>query len=473
MAVDIASALGIGSGINTTQLVADLVNAARSPKENQINTKLTTNNARISALSSAKSSLKTFSDALTQLLQSKEYNGQPSSNDPSIASVTLQTGGVPTGLPAQLEVRTLASAQVLESASLAASNSVAGTGTLTFTLGSSSFDVTLASPTNTLADLASAINAKKAGVTASVVTDKSGARLVLKGETGADQAFTIAAGVDADTDLQRFVYAGTNTATMSKAQSAHNAEITLDGVDMEFATNDVSTAIPFLRIDLNKAAPGTMVTLATTQPTTTISELVKDYVDAYNKLKTALNQSMAPALPASGAVTSDNIGSVGLLSGDNGVREMAKRLSTLTYSKLSNDGPYQTLADLGVSTNRDGTLKLDTTKLDAALKADPEAVTQMINPTVPDTGHPGLAGVLKGVTDYLNGTDGPLASSTKVYDNLKAALDKQLGKLDDDMTTYEQRLTKTYSAMQTRLLALKATQTYLTQQIDVWNNKSN
>lgn len=275
--IDIAGALGIGSGINTAQLVADLVSASRTPKETVLNSRISTNDARISALASAKSSLSGFSTALTELLKSTSYSGQPVSNDATIASVSLIEGGIPTGLPAQIEVRKLAKAQVLESTTLAASTAIAGTGTLTFTNPTSgaTFDVTLASPDNTLADLARAINTQNGGVTANVVTDSNGARLVLKGATGEDSAFTVST---TSTDgLERFAWNGT-TGTLASKQVAQNAEITIDNVDMEFATNEVTTAIPFVRIDLNKAAPGTAITIATNQPTSTMSDLVGEFV---------------------------------------------------------------------------------------------------------------------------------------------------------------------------------------------------
>jgi flagellar hook-associated protein 2 len=173
-----------------------------------------------------------------------------------------------------------------------------------------------------------------------------------------------------------------------------------------------------------------------------MSQLVQEYVQAYNTLKTALNASTAAPVNGSGG---------GVLSGDGGIRDMSNRLGKLVNTTLSSDGVYKTLADLGISTNRDGTLTLDTKRLDAAIAANPEAVTQMLNPAVPDADHPGIAGALKSVTDYLNGTD-------------------RQERLDEQMGSYEERLTLTYTAMQTKLLALKATQTYLTQQISVWTN---
>lgn len=459
--IDIASALGAGSGINTTQLVADLVSASREPKETVINSRMSANNARISALASAKSSLTNFSNALTELLKSTSYSGQPVSNDESIASVSLQAGGVPTGLPAMLEVRQLARAQVMESANLAASTAVAGTGTLTFTTGTSpstSFDVTLASPKNTLADLAKAINDKNGGISATVVTDKNGARLILKGATGEANGFTVTSG-NADAELSRFV---SGAGGLTEKQTAANALVTLDNVDMVFETNEITTAIPFLRIDLNKATPGTKVTIATNQPTATMSDLVGEFVSAYNSLKTALNSS-----------TKSTSSTVGLLSSDSGVREMSRRLATLTNTPLTDSGDYRTLSDIGISTNRDGTLKLDSARLTKVLADNPEAVTQMLNPTVASTTKVGLGGALKSVTDYLNSADGPLATSTATYTKLQESLTKQMDKLDSSMESYEARLKMTYTAMQSKLTAIKATQTYMEQQIAMWNNSDN
>jgi flagellar hook-associated protein 2 len=460
MAVDVASSLGIGSGINTTQLVSDLTNASFQPRENAVNSRMTTANARISALASAKSSLDTFTNALSELLKSSDYNGQPVSNDPSIASVSLISGGVPQGLPAQLEVRQLAAGQVLQANPLTASSDVAGTGALTLTVGSTVKTITLASPKNTLADLATAINDAKAGVTATIVTDQAGARLVLKGETGAAKAFTLTAEASADADLQRFTWDGT-AGSMSRSQQARNAQITIDHVDMEFASNEITTAIPYVRIDLNKAVPGTTVTLATNQPTTSMSDLVQEFVAAYNNLKGALNSSING---------SGDGKTVGLLSSDSGVREMARRLSGLATAQLASTGPYKTLSDLGVRTERDGTLTVNMTTLNAALAADPQAVTQMLNPTVPSATNKGIAGALKDVTDYLNRSDGPLASSKAVYDKLRESLQDQLDKLGTDRADYTAQLTKTYSAMQSQLLKFKATQSYLDQQIEQWNS---
>ncbi|HEX7873714.1 MAG TPA: flagellar filament capping protein FliD [Sphingobium sp.] len=476
----LSNSLGLSYGLNVSELVTNLVAASKTPKQTALNSQLSTNASRISALASAKSSLTTFSTALTELLKSSDYSGQPASSNDTIASVSIPAGatGTPAGLPAQLQVTRLATAQVIKSATIATSSSaaVAGTGTLTLTVGSGTdaktYDIALTSPKNTLADLATAINDKKSGVTASVVTDSSGTRIVMKGATGSTSGFTLApsatsGAVAPDSLLSRFTFDGTTTANsttnaMTRTQEALNAQISIDGVAMEFPTNVVDTAIPNLRIDLNSASPGTSVTLATNQPVSTMSDLVQDFVSTYNTMKSALNLS-----------TRSSANTPGLLSNDSGVRDMSNQLAKLTSMQLSATGPYKTLADIGVSTNRDGTLTVDTARLSKVLADNPAAVTQMLNPTTTSTDSPGLGGALKTVTDYLNAEKGPLATSSNTYDKLKTELEKQLDTLDTKMTDYEAQLTKTYTAMQTRLTAMKATQTYLTQQIDSWNNSKN
>jgi flagellar hook-associated protein 2 len=251
---------------------------------------------------------------------------------------------------------------------------------------------------------------------------------------------------------------------MSRAVTAQDSIIVLDGVEQTYSTNTIDTAIANLRIDLNKAVPGTKVTLATTEPTTSMRDLVVEFVDAYNTLMKALNTATATGTDSSNA---------GVLNGEASVRDMKRQLSAMTSTALTTTGAYKTLSEIGIATNRDGTLKLDTTQLDKAIAADPQAITQMLNPSVKTATNPGLAGLMDSVRDKIQMTDGPLKSTQKKYDLLASELSKQLEKLDDQMTNYEEQLTKTYSAMESRLTAIKATQSYLEQQIAMWNNSDN
>lgn len=461
----ILTALNAGSGIDTSALVSSLVSATREPKQAAITGRQSLNSSRISALASATSSLNTFANALTEVLSGAAYTGTASSNDASIASVTLLSGGSPSGLPAQLTVGQLASARVFSSnaTSGATANSPIGAGTFTISKPGTDpqnptvFNIVIGENA-TFAEAAAAINAANSGVTARVVTDTQGTRLVFKGETGAANDFTISASASPDDSSSTL-----DSMSFTSTSNAQNAKITLDGVAYEYASNTVDDAIPYLRIDLNKASPGTNVTLSMSQPTAGLSDLLKEFVSAYNTLMGALNTATATGADSSSA---------GVLNGVSGVRDMKRQLSAITSTQLASTGTYKTLADIGVSTNRDGTLKLDTVRLAAVMEADPEAITNMVNPKVATDGNPGLSKLMSTVRDNIEKEDGPLKTAQKQYDTLVKEFTKQLEDLDEKMANYEDHLTKVYAAMETRLSALKATQSYLEQQIEVWNNSS-
>ncbi|MBH1999275.1 MAG: flagellar filament capping protein FliD [Sphingomonadaceae bacterium] len=460
----ITTALGVGSGIDTKALVSSLVSAARDPKQQVLASRQSLNSARVSALASASSSLDTFADALNSLLAGTGYSGVPASNDPSIASVSLLPGGVPKGLPAQLEVKQLASARTLASTPVvgATAATAVGVGEMTLTVGGQSATISITSANNSYSGLAAAINASGLGVTASVITDTQGTRLVMKGATGAASDFSLTS--VSGTDLAAFAWSGTDSATMASKSDPKDAIISLDGVEQRYATNTVDTAIANMRIDLNKASPGTLVTLASTEPTTSMRDLMVEFVSAYNTLLKGLNTATSKGADSSSA---------GVLNGESAIRDMKRQLSQMTSTALSASGAYRTLSDIGISTNRDGTLALDTKALDKAIAADPAVITQMLNPAVASATTPGLAGMLDSVRDKIQQKDGPLASAQAKYKGLAETLTKQLEKLDTQMTNYQTQLTNVYSKMETRLTALKATESYLKQQIEIWNNSNN
>lgn len=457
----ITTALGVGSGIDTKALVSSLVAATRDPKQEVITNRQSLNSARISALASASSSIDTFADALNSLLAGTGYAGTPASNDPSIATVGLLPGGVPMGLPAQLEVKQLASARTLASTPVvgATAATAVGEGEMILTVGGQSATISITAANNSYSGLAAAINEAGLGVTASVITDTQGTRLVMKGATGAANDFSLASVSGAE--LAQFAWEGSDSATMASMATPKDAIISLDGVEQRYASNTIDTAIAHLRIDLNKAVPGTLVTLASTEPTTTMRDLMVEFVDAYNTLMKALNTSTS---------TGADSASSGVLNGEASIRDMKRQLSQMTSTGLTSSGTYRTLSDIGVATNRDGTLKLDTDVLDKAIAADPSAITQMLNPAVATATNPGLAGMMDAVRDRVQVKDGALAQAQVKYEALAKSLSEQLEKLDTQMTSYEAQLTTVYSKMETRLTALKATQSYLEQQIEMWNN---
>lgn len=457
----VTSALGLGYGIDSSSIVSGLVSAVRQPKNAALSSKESLVEAQISALANASGALDTFSTALSNLLSDSSYSGQPASSDSSIANVSLTQEGDLSGLPVALEVKQLANSQVLKSTTLTNSAAAAGLGTLTLTTSSGSFAITIDGTNNSLDGLAAAINDADAGVTASVITDSAGARLVLKGGIGASEAFTLADSGNADADLLRFTWDGA-AGGMTRTRTAQNATVVLDGVETSFASNTIVDAIPNVTIDLVKAAIGTTITITEEQPTTSMHDLVVEFTTAYNKLWNALS-----ALTVAGTDGEDG----GILASDASIRQMKGMLNKLTSTPLAASGAYTSLAQIGVYTNKDGTLAVNKDALDAALEADPAAVTAMINPPVQDAGNPGLAGALEAIKDKLQDEDsGSLVNAKERYTAIQKKVAEDREKFEDYMDGYEERLSATFSAMDTKLASLKATQSYLEQQIKMWNS---
>jgi len=464
MSSDIANILGAGSGINSSQVVADLVRATQGPREALIAQKESLNSARISAVASASSALDTFATALTGLLDGQGFSGNLISSNPNIATVGLISGIRPVGLPATLEVTQLASPQRLVSSAVAASGTAVGEGTLTITTAAGSFDAVINSSNDSLAGLATAINAADSGVTATVITDINGARLVFEGEEGVDNSFSISASAGAPATLQAFAYTDAAPGSMTKVADAANSIINVDGITMNNSSNEIDGAITGVRLNLLSAEIGTEIVISGDQPTSSVSDLVNEFVAAYNELRSGLNSATAPGL--AGATG-------GPLAGDSGIRDMIRSLGQLTSTSLTSSGAYQTLADIGVKTNNDGTLSVDQVRLDAVLEADPDAVIKMLEPAVQDVNNPGIAGALQDIRDRLQSTDGSLVTSKERYDTVAEALTVQRERLDAFIERYRTQLETTFAAMDRQLAIINATQSYLTQQIAVWSNSNN
>jgi flagellar hook-associated protein 2 len=158
---------------------------------------------------------------------------------------------------------------------------------------------------------------------------------------------------------------------MTRAQEARDAIVKLDGVEIARETNAISDLVSGVTIQLKAAKPGTVVTLGSSSPKAAIRQGVEDFVGAYNELKAVLDEATAPGTGSAGA---------GPLRGDTSIREMQRQLARLTSTVLSTAGGPSTLAEIGVRTERDGTLTLDGSALDAKLESDPEGVEALFNP---------------------------------------------------------------------------------------------
>jgi flagellar hook-associated protein 2 len=471
MADSIAVTLGAGSGIDTKALVSSLVDAQFAAKTKALTTRKETLTAQISALSQLRSGLTGFSTALSNLVSGGSLSTQPVSSDTSVLSAALLPGASIAGLSATVEVRQLATSQVATSDLVADQAAPFGKGTLTITLGAATYDsdgvptgftpkaganpvpVTIGDGQNSLAAIASAINAANAGVTATIVSDATGSRLVMKGATGAEQAFKIDVAEDATSPGLSALAFNTGAQGLTLTRQANDARVAVDGVEVRRSTNSVSDLIAGVRLDLVKAAVGQTVTIGTSAPTAALSQAVADVVETYNQLITAAK--------------AETNSTTGVLRSDTGARELMRQLGALTNKNLNasaQTGDPTTLAELGVQTNRDGTLTLNKAALQSALARSGPAVEKML--TV------GLGSALRQISITLSAPGGPLTASQSGYTRLQSAIGKEEAKIELDTQTLRDRLTRQYAGMDARVSAYKATQSFLDQQIKSWTRSA-
>ncbi|WP_284054389.1 flagellar filament capping protein FliD [Stakelama marina] len=470
----IVSTLGGGSGIDTTALVKSLVDAQFSAKNDTLDKRAKTLDAQISGISKIKNAVSDFASALEALTKGGTLQSQPTSSDTGIVKASALSGAKLYGFSGSIEVQQLAAAQTANTGVIADPTAAVGKGTLTLTFGTAtvssgsmtSFTAGSGTPVNITIDdtnsslngIASAINAAQAGVTATVLSDSSGARLVLKGKTGADQAFTLKATEDSTAPGLSALDIGPGASGTTIGNVAQDAIVKADGVTLQRSSNSISDLYNGVQLDLVAAKPGTTVSLASAPATDALRNAVNDYVDTYNQLVGMVKQETDPK--------------TGTLSGDSAARNLLDSLSKMTLTNLVNDGSGgpQTLAEIGAATNRDGTLKVDAAQLSDALTNHADAVEKMFSPGLLSTGD-GLSAALRSVADRSTSVIYGLGASAARYTKAQSDITAQQDKASADADAMRTRLTQQFASMDAKVAAYKSTQTFLTQQIAAWNSK--
>ena len=476
----IVQTLGAGSGIDITSLVSSLVTAQYQAKNSQLASQQTTLTAQISGVASVKSGITGFASALASLAGGGTLSTQPSSSNSSVLTATGLSGSKLAGLSATIVVNQLAAAEAATTnttidASAAfrpgtlslqfGTEATDSSGTTSFTAGSTSpVSITIDSSNATLSGIASQINAANAGVTATVIADGNGQRLSIKGATGASQAFELT-GSDTDSTAS-----GLSLSTLSVGRqatgttigtSAQDAIVTLDGATFHRASNSISNLVSGVQLQL-VAASTTPVTLGAVPPGSALSDAVTNIVATYNQLYATLQAQTDPA--------------TGVLRNDPAVTALQRSLAALTTLPLStpsSTGGPSTLADLGVNTNKDGTLSIDTSVLTQVLATSPNDVEAMfaLGTGTTSTGN-GLSAALAAIsaqaTDPVYGLDPDTVNYTTQQTNVTSEQSDQTAAAAATST----QLTQQYAAMDSKIAAYKSTQSFLTAQIAAWNKSS-
>ena len=479
------SSPGIGSGLDVQSIVSQLVAIEQRPLAT-LQTQATTLNTQLSSLGTIKGKLSALQDAAAALSKPDFWAKTTGSSSGIAVNVTSSASATPAEYTVQ--VTQLATAQSLASAGYTGgSTSVVGTGklrietgswanlgtgTAAFTpkSGSLPFDIELGTGEDTLAAIRTKINAAKAGVSASIVNDNTGARLVIRSDTtGEENALRITQVDDSGVKvnggaLAALTYDPTGGAAtlLEEKVPPKNALATLDGLNLVSSSNtfkDVADGMSFTAVT-ETTGP---LTLRVGIDTSAFKSALAKFTTAYNDLNTTIRDlTKYDDASQSGAV----------LQGDRTALSIQSQLRNLVQGTGGTSDTYRRLSDLGIQMQRDGSLKTDDTKLTEALK-NPAEVAKAMSSTSDVTGSSrGIGNLFQSFASIVTGTGGSLGSRTDSLGNRIKLNTKEQDRFNARIEETRTRLLRQYSALDTKLASLSGLNSYMTQQITNWNKST-
>jgi flagellar hook-associated protein 2 len=384
------SSPGISSGLDVKAIVEALVKSEIAPTKNRLDRHEARLTTQLSALGQIKSTLAKLQGAMQNLTELSQFHTLTASVSDTTALSASVVGSDATTGNYQIQIQQLATQQSLATAPYPSSTSSIGDGTLTINFGTYSTGNTSFTPNplqppvtinivpgqDNLLAIKDAINSSGAGVQASLVQDNSGARLTLTStNTGSASAMQISV-VDSDgnnTDLSglsALAYDPTQSInSLTQTIAANNSMVYINGLLLTQSSNQLQNAIEGVSVNLLKAQPGVPVNLSITSNQNQTTALVNQFIQQYNDTMTTLN-----SLTSYNAETKKG----SPLQSDAGIRMLKFNLSNLIGQPIDGlEGPLHSLADLGITTDINGVLTLDTDTYNAALTNYPNAIAAL------------------------------------------------------------------------------------------------
>jgi flagellar hook-associated protein 2 len=445
--------LGIGSGLDIKSLVTQLVAADRAPMDSRIARQTQSVATQLSAMGALKGALSGFQSALTPLATGAKFQAMSAASADETVFTASAAGGAVAGNYG-IEVRQLAQPEQLLSRPFAGgATAVVGSGTLHITVGSAGFDVAIAASANKLADVRDAINAASgnSGARATLVYGVGGAQLVLtSAQTGAANTMRVSSS-GGDGGLTQLNYDGTAGGNYTEAQKAQDAIAVISGVESHSASNVLDKAIDGVTLNLKSAKLGTVVGLSISNDQSTVIANVQKLVTAYNTMQGQLHSlgSYDAAAKKGGPLLGDFLLDSAEFQLTRGMTDPVAGLGAGSAS----------LAALGITTSADGSMSVDSTRLQAALTADSGSVSRLFS------GTNGVATRLGALLDNMLASGGAIAARDANLATSQKDISDQTARLDAQMALVQQRYLTQFNALDSLMSQLQSTSNYLTQQL--------
>lgn len=466
------SSAGIGSGLQVADIISQLMTIERAPKD-KLAAAATATQTKISEVGKIASAMSKFRELGTKLASSSFWQQTTASSSTSAIGVTSTSTASPANYAVNV-TQLAASQSVAAGKTFASPDALVGSGTLTLSMGTwdatqtgftanataTPVDVTIEA-TDTLASLRDKINASGSGVTAAILTDSSGARLVMRSkESGAANGFSVAV-AGATGDLGTLSYAqGAKTASL--ASPAANAQGTIDGLPVSSSTNTFNNVLDGVSLTFNALTP-TPASVNVVSDTETIKKALNDFATAYNdvvKVITADTKYDAATKKA------------GPLQGDSSIVGVLNEMRAILGSNSTASSAFGRLSDVGFEQQRDGTLSVNDKKLSNALTNLKEMKALFANTNLTDPANDGMARRFRSLADKMLNTEGTLTAKTTALNDQLKRNQKSQDALEQRLIQTQKRLERQYGALDTKISSSNALNNYVSQQITLWNKSS-
>lgn len=440
------------SNLDVGSIVSQLMQIERQPMQT-IQMNLSGIQTQLSAWGKMQSALSTLQDAARALERNDTWKASTATSSDANAVQATSAGGAISG-SYSIEVLALASRQTVASTAFAAADAVVGGGTLRIQLGTLDSGSFTADPERaqteitigdgaTLAQVRDAINAAGAGVTASLVADGSGQRLMLRSaETGAAQAFSITgtnAGSDPASTLNSLSYDPASDIGMQRTQVAGDAAVKVNGLEVSASGNRLQGVIENVTLELKRAGPDPVEISVDTD-----GKALRGAIDTFVKAYNGLNQLIADQTRYD-----PDTKTAGALQGNQNAVRVQQQMREMLRTAVGN-GDLNSLNAIGVELQRDGSLAVKESKMTAAL-ARPEDLRVFFAGTGSDPGQEGFAGLMTQRTRALLDPEGMLAIATDSLKIRQRNTEQQQERFENRLNEIQKRLMRQYTALDTNL----------------------
>ncbi|MCV2534251.1 flagellar filament capping protein FliD [Enterobacter wuhouensis] len=423
------------SSIDPATLAKQLATYDIASLQNQITSKTSTMNAQKKALDALKTALTDFRTAMSGLNKTGEgmLKNIASMSREGVANVTAGSSALKGTY--NIEVDQLASAHQIGFEKMTDDAIKNASGTMDITLGEGSAAKTITvdlTDMESLSDLTKAINGDKdnPGVTASLIrTDGEVTLMLSSDESGSKNKISVTSpnGLDfsAPKEISKAADSIIKMGEMTFTNSSNTLDKLIDGVTIELTS--VTEKDKPLTISVSTDNAGT-------------KEQLQTFIDSYNTLQDTLSK-----LTKSGNGDDETRGA---FAGDATMSSLDRELNDVMRQVFGD----KHMSDFGITADREGKLQIDSKKLDAAIKADPQKLNDLFN------GKEGmLTAVDKTLDRYLNSTSGLLKGRQEVLDRQQKDIDTKTEAMNARFDSSQARYLKQFTQLQKAMAQMNNT----------------